>query len=419
MRVSSALLLPLLSMALHAAECEFTGPELFAEEYKDFILCGKELPRNITIQTSSESVAVPYIQRVARCDVDDRRPGFHVVLRAKEAGASTLTALNSETGEAACTTSVNALPSRNLQDPEWLNAMPMESARYIDINGIRTRYFERGTGPALILVHGGQAGGANNTAQKWEQNFDALSQHFRVIALDRLAQGGTDNLSNADQYAEYFLYDAQHLVDFILALDLESVSLVGHSQGGWPITWAAMARPDRVSCVVNIDTVMVPDNMALMTDALQFLIFTAMYIDPKTGPTVHSARRAMLTRYPTGRNVTQAKAERVVRNYNDPKIIAARNDMSKLRMNPQHPTFKALRDEAYADIAKGKFKARSLLVWGELDPQVPMGLGVEFNQMLIDAGVDTQFEIIEGAGHAPFIEFPEQFNGLVTEFCGQ
>jgi pimeloyl-ACP methyl ester carboxylesterase len=102
-----------------------------------------------------------------------------------------------------------------------------------------------------------------------------------------------------------------------------------------------------------------------------------------------------------------------------PKTVEASKYMSALRMTPQHPTFKQLRDQAYTEIAAGKFQARSLVVWGELDPQVPLGLGQEFNQLLLDANVDTRLVVIEGAGHAPFVEFPDEFNDLVVSYCAE
>jgi pimeloyl-ACP methyl ester carboxylesterase len=156
-----------------------------------------------------------------------------------------------------------------------------------------------------------------------------------------------------------------------------------------------------------------------MREALSFIIYTASFVDPPSGPTVHSARRAMAMRYPTGKNITTEKSQRVVDQYQMPKTIEASKYMSALRMTPQHPTFKQLRDQAYTEIAAGKFQGRSLVVWGELDPQVPLGLGQEFNQFLLDANVDTRLAVIDGAGHAPFVEFPDEFNDLVVSYCAE
>jgi len=407
-----------LTCCANAGTCDLSGSSLFVGEDTDIILCGDVMPSEVSIASGNPALLdVIYTQPLQRCDVNDKRGGFHVVLNAKHSGKANLLVTDVATGDTLCNPGLGILPARHSKEPAWLDAMPLADARYLDVNGIRTRYFDQGSGPVLILVHGGQAGGANNSAQKWEQNFAALSRHYRVIALDRLAQAGTDNLPAAGDYATYFSRDAQHLEDFITALDLKDVALVGHSQGGWPVTAMALKRPELVSCLVNVDTVMVPDNMELMREALAFILYTSRFANPATGPTVPSARRSMALRYPSGNNITAAKAQRVVDQYQFPKTATARKHMAALRMNPLHPSLKALKQSAYDEINAGNLRVRSLVIWGEQDPQVPLGLGRQFNDMLAAAGVETQLAVVAGAGHAPFVEFPEKFNELVINYC--
>jgi 2-hydroxy-6-oxonona-2,4-dienedioate hydrolase len=405
----------------YSATCDFSRTELHAGEDSDIILCANGLPADVAIIKSAQSkLDVVYAQPLERCGVDDKRGGFHIVVNARtheNKGNDELQVIDVNTETLLCSASLSVLPARTIQPPSWLNAMRLEDARYINVNGIRTRYFERGSGHPLVLVHGGQAGGANNSAQKWEQNFDSLAQHYRVIALDRLAQAGTDNLPAAEDYESYFLKDAQHLEAFVKALDLKQVTLVGHSQGGWPVTWLALQRPDLIDCLVNVDTVMVPDDMELMREALTFLIYASRFTNPPTGPTVHSARRAMALRYPNPDNITTAKAQRVVDQYQSAKTQTAREHMAANRITPLHPSFKALKQQAFDAINAGDLQVRSLVIWGEKDPQVPLGLGRQFNDMLKAADVETTLTVIEGAGHAPFVEFPEDFNEIVVNYC--
>ena len=306
-----------------------------------------------------------------------------------------------------------------MPEPAWLNAMPPDAARAIDVQGIATRYYDFGEGPPLLLVHGGQAGGSNNSAEKWEQNVPGLAEHFRVIALDRLAQAGTANLPLAEDYADYFARDAEHLEAFVAALDLSGLTLVGHSQGGWPVTALALNRPELVDCLVNVDTVMVPDDMTLMQQALSFLMYESRFVHPPEGPTFYSARRSIALRSPSGNNITPEKAQRVVDQFNSPKTRTARDHMAAARMTPLHPSFRALKQEAFDRIAAGGLSARSLVIWGGKDPQVPLGLGKQFNEMLSAAGVSTTLEVIPNAGHAPFVEFPDAFNNLIINHCGK
>jgi len=411
-----SLLLLMQSGALYASDCEFSPLEIFAGEDADIVLCMESYEPGFQI-TAGSAAEIIYKQDLRRCGVNDKRRGAHIVLNATNAGKASVV-VSDQAGAPVCKSEVIINKRRALKEPEWLNAMPLEDARYIDVKGINTRYFDKGEGPVIVLVHGGQAGGSNNSAQKWEQNFYYLSQSYRVIALDRLAQAGTDNLSSSEAYADYFVLDAQHLEDFVDALGLKDVTLVGHSQGGWPVTRVALNRPELVSCLVNVDTVMIPDDMELMGEALAFLMYTSRFTNPASGPTVHSSRRSMAMRYPSGNNITQEKSKRVVDQFNSPTTAEARAGMKAARITPLHPSFKEAKATAYADIEAGKLTTRSVVLWGALDPQVPLGLGEQFDAMLVSAGVDTELVIIEGAGHAPFVEFPETFNELLLDSCG-
>ena len=403
-----------------APSCNVKPAQLKFQQETEVLLCGEDLPPRITITGLPQaSVELIYQQPLRFCTVGDTRPGFHLVLKAlSDVKAVRLDVTDSDTGEELCEMIFDVVPSVAEVAPPWQGAMSADKAKFINVNGINTRYFEKGNGPALVLVHGGQAGGSNNSAQKWEQNFDGLAETFRVIALDRLAQAETDNLDRREDYADYFERDAEHLEAFIDALGLRSVSLVGHSQGGWPITRVALNRPDLVQCLVNVDTVMVPDDRHHMQDALTFLIYMSTSLHPETGPTFYSARRGMALRYPSGNNITDAKASRIVAQYESAKTKEARAHLAAHGLTPQHPSFAALKTQAYRDIEGGRLRAPSLIVWGAQDPQVPLPLGEMFQAFLRENNVVTELVVIDGAGHAPFVEFPESFNRIVKDFCG-
>ena len=109
----------------------------------------------------------------------------------------------------------------------------MQDPKFIDVNGIATRYFEAGQGEPVVLVHGGQFGWFN-CATDWDLNFDGLANDFRVFALDRIGQGHSDNPRDP---SEYLLGTAsQHLYDFMQAVGLERAHLIGHSRGGYGVT---------------------------------------------------------------------------------------------------------------------------------------------------------------------------------------
>ncbi|HEU5103695.1 MAG TPA: alpha/beta hydrolase [Roseiflexaceae bacterium] len=87
-------------------------------------------------------------------------------------------------------------------------------------DGVRIGYQRSGTGLPLVLVHG-----VGGTAARWAPVLPALTQHFRVFALDRRGRGAS---GDAPSYAiEREVEDIVALVDSIG----EPVNLLGHSFG--------------------------------------------------------------------------------------------------------------------------------------------------------------------------------------------
>jgi abhydrolase domain-containing protein 6 len=62
-----------------------------------------------------------------------------------------------------------------------------------------------------------------------------------------------------------------------------------------------------------------------------------------------------------------------------------------------------------------RIKARSLLIWGTRDSAVDVRSAEALKLVL----PDCQFKVIEGAGHLPFEERPDEFNRMVLDFIDQ
>src|SRR5262245_11601297 len=71
----------------------------------------------------------------------------------------------------------------------------MTGEKYIDVVAIKTRYFEKGSGPLVVLFHGGLFGShdAADCAEDSSLKFDGLAERFHVFAVDKIGQGLTDN----------------------------------------------------------------------------------------------------------------------------------------------------------------------------------------------------------------------------------
>ena len=116
---------------------------------------------------------------------------------------------------------------------------------YVNVNGVRLHYVERGasTDPAIVLVHG-----FGGWAFSFRKVLDPLAaQGHRVIAIDLLGFGLSDKPLDAD----YSLTaEATLLLAALDSLHVDRPVLLGHSYGGGVVAAAALAQPSRVRAVI-------------------------------------------------------------------------------------------------------------------------------------------------------------------------
>ncbi|MBI5263427.1 MAG: alpha/beta hydrolase [Bradyrhizobium sp.] len=117
--------------------------------------------------------------------------------------------------------------------------------RFIDAEGVRTRYLESGNGSPLILIHGGGAGA--DSYGNWRRVIPLLAGDHRVIAVDMIGFGRTAKPEGS--YSQDRRID--HLTAFIEALELDGpAALVGNSMGGATALGVSVRRPDLVRALV-------------------------------------------------------------------------------------------------------------------------------------------------------------------------
>jgi 3-oxoadipate enol-lactonase len=109
---------------------------------------------------------------------------------------------------------------------------------YLEINGVRLRYRDEGQGRAVLLVHGWTL-----DLDMWAEQAAALAAEFRVVRLDRRGFGLSSGLPSlaGDQADVHAL--CEHL-------GLDSVALVGMSQGAGVVLQFARSYPRMISCIV-------------------------------------------------------------------------------------------------------------------------------------------------------------------------
>jgi pimeloyl-ACP methyl ester carboxylesterase len=298
------------------------------------------------------------------------------------------------------------------------------TAKFVDANGIRTRYYDYGQGEAIVLVHGGEPENAlTSSANTWSRNIRALSRRFRVLALDRLAQGLTANPRRDEDFGPQA--EAEHIYQFIRAMKLEKVHLVGHSSGGARLFYLALQHPEIVKTLTAVASA--GGEWALTTRSGSRLNGVVAKCPPADAANAESLKcRAMALAYSASPEVFPPdflKAQQWMANL--PKASEARKRVAAIRAAGPRPEA-AGRD--YFEVMREKARSSALQVpiliyGGKQDPlhwdiadahalQGEMG----FFDAVGEKNPRVKFIIINKCGHLPHREHPEQFNADLIQF---
>lgn len=127
-------------------------------------------------------------------------------------------------------------------------------AEYIDLNGIRTWYDERGGGDPVVLLHGGLT-----DARDFGGNLGTLADRFRLLLPERRGHGHTPDVAGPITISVM----AKDTIAFLEKVVDGRVRLVGYSAGASVALWVAARRPDLIDRLVVISGAFHPDGMIL------------------------------------------------------------------------------------------------------------------------------------------------------------
>ena len=265
-----------------------------------------------------------------------------------------------------------------------------------EIGGDRISYFCAGAGPPLLMLHGLLGG-----SFCWRRNIEALSQYHTVFAVDLPGHGESDALEHVDCS---MLAQAHRISSLLKRLQVEEVDVVGCSWGG-AIAMLLAAQSAKVRSLVLAAPVNPWSNFG--AGRIRFLIG-------------RMGTAFLRTVWPVSRPFYSIALARL---YGDPRRVppgTVEGYCSQVfrpgRVNNILNTLRSWeKDVNTLRLEIPKIKARSLLIWGTRDGAVD----VRSAEALQRALPQCQLKLIEGAGHLPFEETPEEFNRLVQDFLDQ
>ena len=132
--------------------------------------------------------------------------------------------------------------------PDAMTAPPLETA---EAGGLTLAYRERGSGPAVLLLHGWPT-----SSYLWRDVMPPIATRNRVIAVDLPGFGGSDKPVDAAYDFDFF---EGALDGFLAALDVDDVALAVHDLGGPVGVHWALHRRERVRKLALLNTLVYPE----------------------------------------------------------------------------------------------------------------------------------------------------------------
>ena len=139
--------------------------------------------------------------------------------------------------------------------------------RTVRVNGKDIFVAEEGTGPPIVLLHGGGPGASG--VSNYSRNIKPLAQHFRVIVPDMPGYGRSAKGVNR---SDPFGYLADHIRGMLDELGIDRAHLVGNSYGGSCALRLALDTPHRVDRLVLMGPGGIGTTRGLPTAGLKSLL---------------------------------------------------------------------------------------------------------------------------------------------------
>ncbi len=283
--------------------------------------------------------------------------------------------------------------------------MPSEvRSRWVMANGVRTHYSESGNnGRVIVGMHGGGAGSSGMAGMG--PLLERLGDEFHCLAPDSVGGFGLTDPYVPTPYG--LMSRVQHTADFIDALCLPKVIMIGNSQGAWAAAQYAILHPDRVEKIVLISSLTIANSLKIKqrpTDALKALndydgtregmrrILQALIIDPKriTDKLIDERQAA----------ATRPGALEAFRAF-------ARNG-AILRDNPLY----ALQNDMAVTLPTLTKTIPTIFIWGDSDTFALPETGREIEKRVPDA----KFHWVPGAGHQVQTDKPDEATKIIRAF---
>ena len=314
--------------------------------------------------------------------------------------------------------------------------------RFANVNGIRMHYVEEGQGPLVILLHGYPF-----LWYLWRHQIKALAAAgYRVVAADQRGYGQTDCPGDVRSY------DITHLVGDIVglmkALDSKSSVFVGQDWGSPVVYHIALMRPDLVRGVIMMcappsarGAIRPGDAMKRLPKDISF--YQTYLAEPEASAEIMRDLRKFLLGvfYSTSGYCPVDKqwrwAWKSSENFSDTYTVPATlppyisqqaldyyvGEFTRTGIQPGNNWYAAI-DQSWENTSfldGAIVQQPALFLTGDRDPSLRPMFGIDRQGPALKS-LKTNFVdlrdiiMMQGVGHTPPEERPEEINGIVLKF---
>ena len=269
---------------------------------------------------------------------------------------------------------------------------------WTEVDGLKVRFQRCGSGPALVLVHG-----LLGYSFSWRTVLPQLADGREVFAVDMPGSG----FSDCDPALDCRLTAAaERLLKFMDAVGISSCDLVGSSYGGATAIMTASLAPSRIRTLVLVSPANPWSKIGRKRlTMLKIPLMSAIF--PSVARVCTPLNGFSLSRMFGDSRRMPADA---VRGYS---LVLARHGVLEhaVKIVRMWPADMRLLEGMLSKLAG----IPVLLLWGSKDRVVDVGSAEHLRRRLHMA----QVAVIQGAGHLPYEERPEEFSRIVLGFLAK
>jgi 2-hydroxy-6-oxonona-2,4-dienedioate hydrolase len=285
-------------------------------------------------------------------------------------------------------------------------------ARFIDVDGVPTRYYDVGTGDPMLLVHGSGFSGTAS-ANTWTLNLAGLSERYRVLAPDKLASGMTGNPESDE--ALTIRGEVEHMYEFVRTLGLGPVHLIGQSRGAGLALLFAVQHPEMVRTLVLVSSSTASPPAGDDRSNRRARLFENCPDDENPAGDRFRCQQSAL--YYRADAVTDDFVTAAGHMWAQPKARETdRRVTAQVRQLNNSVTSEMVHQAYHRILSEQVLQMPVLIYWGKNDPSVLPQQGYALYDIVAESNPRAWLLFTNRGGHFHYREHPEEFNRNVLNF---